>query len=86
MFYIGALPAMLALFLRVLLPESPRWLAVHGRAAEADAALSLIERETRRRPGSRCRRSQPVVRRATSARRWSDLFGPTICGARWSCG
>src|SRR5436190_22810728 len=45
MFVIGALPAFLALVLRRLLPESPRWLAVHGRNAEAEAAVSLIEAE-----------------------------------------
>ena len=52
MFYIGALPALLALVLRALLPESPRWLAVHGRTAEADAALSMIERETQKSTGA----------------------------------
>src|ERR1700682_235909 len=35
MFVIGALPGFLALVLRRLLPESPRWLAVRGRHAEA---------------------------------------------------
>ena len=48
MFCIGALPAILALFLRVLLPESPRWLAVHGRAAEADAR-AVVDRSARRK-------------------------------------
>src|SRR6202163_381081 len=37
MFVIGALPAFLALALRRLLPESPRWLAVHCRNAAGDA-------------------------------------------------
>src|SRR5438309_3221916 len=41
MFVIGAVPALLALALRRLLPESPRWLVVHGRVAEARAAMSL---------------------------------------------
>src|SRR4051812_16025892 len=77
MFWIGALPAILALFLRVLLPESPRWLAVHGRSAEADAALSLIERETEKATGQPLPPVQPVISTLDRRASWADLFGPT---------
>ncbi|HKN28802.1 MAG TPA: MFS transporter [Roseiarcus sp.] len=40
---IGALAAPVVVFLRRRLPESPRWLAKHGRLAEADRALKGIE-------------------------------------------
>ena len=74
MFYIGALPAILALFLRVLLPESPRWLAVHGRHAQADAVVSTIERETEKEVG-KLPPVQPVVSTHERRASFSDLFG-----------
>jgi MFS transporter, putative metabolite:H+ symporter len=45
MFLLGALGSIVAWFLRRELPESPRWLVVMGRDAEADALVSSFERE-----------------------------------------
>ena len=47
-FLIGALLALIILFMRTWLPESPRWLITHGRAAEADAVVDRIEDRFRR--------------------------------------
>lgn len=43
MFVIGALGAVVALFLRRTLPESPRWLEVAGRQDEAAAIVARME-------------------------------------------
>jgi putative MFS transporter len=45
MFLLGALGSTVAWFLRRELPESPRWLVVMGRDAEANALVSSFERE-----------------------------------------
>jgi MFS transporter, putative metabolite:H+ symporter len=45
MFLLGALGSIGAWFLRRELPESPRWLVVKGRDAEAHALVSTFERE-----------------------------------------
>ena len=46
-FLIGAALALVVFFMRLWLPESPRWLMTHGRAAEADAIIAAIEAQLR---------------------------------------
>jgi putative MFS transporter len=44
-FFIGAVPAFFAAVIRFATPESPRYLAQHGRFTEADALLRGLEEE-----------------------------------------
>ena len=76
MFFIGALPAFVALVLQRLIPESPRWLATRGRSTEAQAALALIERETEKATGKPLPTPHPVALEGPQTASWSDLFGP----------
>jgi putative MFS transporter len=75
MFLIGGLPAVLAVFMQRLLPESPRWLAVRGRHAEAEKALQYIEQATERATGEPLPKAQTVVSTRGKPATWSDLFG-----------
>jgi MFS family permease len=42
-FGIGAALGLVILFLRTFIPESPRWLVTHGRAAEGEAIVRQVE-------------------------------------------
>lgn len=76
MFAIGAVPAVLAVFMQRLLPESPRWLAAQGRDADAELALATIERAAEQASGKPL--APPAAGVATRERpaSWADLFGP----------
>lgn len=94
MFVIGALPALLALGLRRLLPESARWLITKGRLAEADAVIGQIEADAAQRGVSLPPVDTSAVAVATvtdKPTRWRELlegvyFSRTvIVWALWFC-
>ena len=46
-FLIGAMLGFVIFFMRLWIPESPRWLMIHGRVAEAEAIVAGIEERIR---------------------------------------
>lgn len=76
LFYLGATPAVLVIFMVRLLPESPRWLAATGRDAEAERTLAAIERKIEAQGHTLApiepRALPPVM--AVKPGDWRDLF------------
>ena len=72
MFLIGSMPAVLVIIMRRHLPESPRWLANHGRLAQADQVVGMME-DLARQTGKEL---PPIVVRPVVERKsdWRELF------------
>lgn len=61
-FLIGAALAIVIFLMRMWLPESPRWLMIHGRAKEAEQIVAAIEQHSSGRAGWPAAETLPRVR------------------------
>ncbi len=75
LFIVGLVPAILMIPLRVLMPESPRWLASRGKIDKADKVVTMLENEAIKQGKPL---PEPVVRpidpKATAKSDWRELF------------
>jgi MFS family permease len=70
-FFIGAALGLVIFIMRLWIPESPRWLVIHGRPAEGEAIMSAIEdslHQPRHAPDS-----EPLPRIRLATRRFTAL-------------
>ncbi len=77
---IGSLGALLVLLLVRRLPESPRWLALHGREAEAEAVMAAIEDKIVAETGTALRPPAAAAAEEEGAGRFSEIFAPRYRG------
>ena len=77
MYFAGGVPLVLFFVLRVLVPESPRWLGERDRMVDADKALARFERTVREplAPLALVEEFEALVQRHPKRRRL-DLIGP----------
>lgn len=81
-FFTGAALGVVIFIMRLWIPESPRWLIIHGRSAEAEAVIASIDGSFRRRGHDI--REQPLPRIRLAARRFTPLreVAQTLFGAQ----
>ena len=75
---IGSIGAIVIWWIRRSLPESPRWLAQHGRIAEAESIVAEMERRIRAETGANCRRRKPWPAKPNTSRRLDGDVEPDL--------
>ena len=73
---IGAVGALVAWWLRRGLPESPRWLALHGREQEAERVMTDIESRVARDTGAPLPPPGPLIPVGAGSSTFREIFRP----------
>ena len=76
MLVLGGLPAIAAIAMWKIIPESPRWLASRRRYEEAEEALSFIEQQVETTTGQALPKPEAWVHAEDKPGSFRDLFGP----------
>jgi putative MFS transporter len=74
---IGSVGAIIVWFVRLKLPESPRWLAQQGRVAEADQVMRIIEAKVAAQSGGTLPAPEPPVAEDPRKGKLVEIFNPT---------
>jgi putative MFS transporter len=77
---LGAAAAIGVWFIQLRLPESPRWLAEHGRLAEADAVVARLEAATQDATGQALPPPAPIAAAGDGHSRLSEIFRAPLAG------
>jgi MFS transporter, putative metabolite:H+ symporter len=78
---IGSIGAFFIWWIRLGLPESPRWLEQHGRSAEAETIVAAMERRIKADTGKELPPAEPIAGEAErKAGAWSEIWGETYRG------
>lgn len=73
-FGIGAVLGLIIIFLRHSVPESPRWLMIHGREHEAEETVAAVERKIIAHPEALPEPAHTIRIRTRSHTPWSEIW------------
>ena len=82
-FAIGATLGLIVIFFRRWIPESPRWLMIHGRNAEAEEIVDQVERRFVSDPETLPAHDSPPTRIQTRTHTpWREIWNAVVHGHR----